>query len=432
MQVSVEMTSELSRKMTVIVPEALVQEKISQRLKTLAREVKIDGFRPGKVPAQVVKKMYGEQVRGEVSGDLINNTFYKALEEQNINPAGRPLIEEIDDQADGFKYTAVFEVYPEISLAAVAQLEVMRPIASVADSDVDDMIEKLRVQKQDWLIVDRAAQTLDRVTTGFTGISEDENFTDGRIEDFKVICGEKKMIPGFEENLIGLSAGDNKVFSITFPEDYNHEKLAGKVAEFNIDVTSVEEPVLPTIDEAFIAAYGISGGTVELFRADIKNNMERELEQALRGKLKIAVMNELYEKVQVTLPNALIDAEVENLLKPYIEKAKKENINFEELNIPRDAFEERAKRRVALGLILSEVVQKNSIKLDNDKVLNTIQNMAKSYERPEDVVSWYYSDENRLDDVRQMVLEDQVIEWLVTQAKVTDETVKFSDIMDQR
>ena len=431
MQVSVEMTSELSRKMTVNVPEALVQEKISQRLKSLAREVKIDGFRPGKVPAQVVKKMYGEQVRGEVSGDLINSTFYKALEDQNINPVGRPLIEEID-QADGFKYTAVFEVYPEISLAGVNQLEVVRPIASVADSDVDDMIEKLRAQKQDWLIVDRNAQTLDRVTVGFTGIADEENFTDGRIEDFKVICGEKKMIPGFEENLIGLKAGDNKVFSVTFPKDYNHEKLAGKIAEFNVDVTSVEEPILPAIDEEFIAAYGISNGSLESFRADIKNNMERELEQALRGKLKIAVMDELYEKIQITTPNTLIDTEVENLLKPYIETAKRQKTNLEELNIPRDAFEEQAKRRVALGLILSEVVQKNSIEIDNSKVLSTIENMAKSYERPEDVVKWYYSDEKRLDDIRQMVLEDQVIEWLVTQAKVTDETVKFSDVMDQR
>ena len=431
MQVSVEMTSELSRKMTVNVPEALVQEKIAQRLKSLAREVKIDGFRPGKVPAQVVKKMYGEQVRGEVSGDLINSTFYKALEDENINPVGRPLIEEID-QADGFKYTAVFEVYPEISLAAVNKLEVVRPIASVADSDVDDMIEKLRAQKQDWLIVDRGAQALDRITVGFTGIADDENFTDGRIEDFKVICGEKKMIPGFEENLIGLKANDNKVFSVTFPEDYSHEKLAGKIAEFNVDVTSVEEPILPAIDQEFIAAYGISNGSLESFRADIKNNMERELEQALRGKLKIAVMDELYEKVQITTPNTLIDTEVENLLKPYIEKAKKQNTNIEELSIPRDAFEEQAKRRVALGLILSEVVQKNSIEIDNGKVLSTIENMAKSYERPEDVVKWYYSDEKRLDDVRQMVLEDQVIEWLITQAKVTDETVKFSDVMDQR
>ena len=431
MQVSVEMTSELSRKMTVNVPEALVQEKMSQRLKSLARDVKVDGFRPGKVPPQVVKKMYGEQVRNEVFNDLINSTFPKALEEQKINPVGRPLIEEIE-QAEGFQYTAVFEVYPEISLAGVAELEVARPIASVADSDVDSMIEKLRAQKQDWLLVDRPAQTLDRVTTGFIGISEEENFTDGRIEDFKVICGEKKMIPGFEENLIGLKAGDNKVFSITFPEDYNHEKLAGKLAEFNVDVISVEEPVLPAIDEAFIAAYGVSGGTIELFRADIKNNLERELQQVLHDKLKTAVMDELYEKIQITIPNALIDLEVENLLKPYIETAKRKKTNLDELNIPRDSFEKQAKRRVALGLILSEVVQKNSIKIDNDKVLTTIETMSKSYERPEDVVSWYYSDEKRLDDVRQMVLEDQVIEWLVTQAKVTDETINFSDVMDKR
>jgi len=431
MQVSVETTSELSRKMTVNVPETLVQEKIAQRFKTLAREVKIDGFRPGKVPAHVVKKMYGEQVRNEVLGDLINSTFPEALEEQNLNLAGRPYIEEVEN-TEGFKYTAVFEVYPEISLAGVDQLEVVRPTATVADSDVDDMIEKLRAQKQDWSIVDRASQVLDRVTIGFTGVSEGENFTDGRIEDFKVVCGEKKMIPGFEDNLINLKAGDNKVFSVTFPEDYNHEKLAGKVAEFNVDVASVEEPVLPTIDEEFIAAYGISDGTLESFRADIKNNMERELEQALRGKLKLAVMDELYEKIQITIPNALIDSEVENLLKPYVEKAKRQKVNIEELNIPRDAFEEQAKRRVALGLILSEVVQKNSIEIDNGKVLTTIENMAKSYERPDDVVRWYYSDEKRLDDVRQMVLEDQVIEWLVVQAKVTDETIKFSDVMDPR
>ena len=431
MQVSVEMTSELSRKMTVNVPEALVQEQMSQRLKSLARDVKVDGFRPGKVPLQVVKKMYGEQVRNEVFSDLINSTFPKALEEQKLNPVGRPLIEEIE-QAEGFKYTAVFEIYPEISLAGVAQLEVARPIASVSDSDVDVMIEKLRVQKQDWLLVDRPAQIFDRVTTGFTGISEEENFTDGRIEDFKVICGEKKMIPGFEENLIDLKAGDNKVFSITFPEDYNHEKLAGKIAEFNVDVISVEEPVLPAVDEAFIEAYGVSGGTIELFRADIKNNLERELQQVLANKLKTAVMDELYEKIQITIPNALIDLEVENLLKPYIETAKRKKTNLDELNIPRDSFEKQAKRRVALGLILSEVVQKNSIEINNDKVLTTIETMAKSYERPEDVVSWYYSDEKRLDDVRQMVLEDQVIEWLVTQAKVTDETVNFSDVMDQR
>ena len=431
MQVSVEKTSELSRKMTVSVPEAIVQEKMAERLKSLAREVKVDGFRPGKVPQHVVKKMFGDKVRGEIASDLINATFYDALKEQDLNPVGQPHFQPLDE-SEGFKYTVVFEVYPDISLDGAAGLEVVRPVAAVSDSDVDDMIEKLRVQKQTWHIIDRPAQEHDRVTISFSGTSEDVNFTDGRVESFEVVCGEKKMIPGFEDNLIGLEAGANKIFSVAFPADYGNTALAGKAAEFNVDVIKVEEAVLPEIDENFIKAYGIDGGSVESFRDDVKENMERELEQALRSKLKNAVMDALYEKIPLTAPNALVDMEVENLMKPYIETAKRQKMKLEDLKLPRDVFEEQAKRRVALGLILSEIVHENKIVVDNDKVRSTIEDMAKSYERPEDVVKWYYSDEKRLNDVQQMVLEDQTIEWLVAQAKVTDETVKFSDVMDRR
>jgi trigger factor len=431
MQVSVEKTSELSRKMTVSVPEAVVQEKMAERLKSLAREVKVDGFRPGKVPSHVVKKLYGDKIRNEIATDLINATFYDALKDQDLNPVGHPHFQPLDE-SEGFKYTVVFEVYPDISLDGAAGLEVVRPVAAVSDSDVDDMIEKLRVQKQTWHIIDRPAQDHDRVTISFSGTSEDVNFTDGRVENFEVICGEKKMIPGFEDHLIGLETDANKIFSVTFPDDYGNAALAGKAAEFNVDVIKVEEPVLPEIDAEFIKAYGIEGDSVESFRDDVKNNMERELEQALRAKLKNAVMDALYEKIPLTAPNALIDLEVENLLKPYIETAKRQNMKLEDLKLPRDVFEEQAKRRVALGLILSEIVHENKMTVDNDKVRSTIEDMAKSYERPEDVVSWYYSDEKRLGDVQQMVLEDQTIEWLVAQAKVTDETVKFSDVMDRR
>ena len=431
MQVSVEKTSELSRKMTVSVPEAVVQEKMAERLKSLAREVKVDGFRPGKVPAHVVKKMYGDKIRNEIATDLINATFYDALKDQDLNPVGHPHFQPLDE-SEGFKYTVVFEVYPDISLDAAAGLEVVRPVAAVSDSDVDDMIGKLRTQKQTWHIIDRPAQEQDRVTISFSGTSEDVNFTDGQVENFEVICGEKKMIPGFEDNLIGLETGANKIFSVTFPEDYGNTALAGKVAEFNVDVIKVEAAVLPEIDVAFIKAYGIDGDSVESFRDDVKNNMERELEQALRAKLKTAVMDALYEKIPLTAPNALVDLEVENLMKPYIETAKRQKMNLEDLKLPRDVFEEQAKRRVALGLILSEIVHENKLTVDNDKVRTTIEDMAKSYERPEDVVNWYYSDEKRLADVQQMVLEDQTIEWLVARAKVTDETVKFSDVMDRR
>jgi trigger factor len=431
MQVSVEKTSELSRKMTVSVPEAVVQEKMAARLKSLAREVKIDGFRPGKVPQQVVKKMFGDRVRGEIASDLIKETYYDALEGQDLKPAGHPHIQPLDE-ADGFKYTAVFEVYPEISLEGINQLEVVRPVATVNDSDVDQMIEKLRAQQQTWHVVDRPAQEHDKVTISFSGTSEGDSFTEGSVPSHEVVCGSKQMIPGFEDNLIGLEVGAHKDFTLTFPENYGNEKLAGKVAEFEVDVIKVEEPLQAEVNEDFVKIYGIEDGSIESFRADIRNNMERELEQALRSRLKGSVMDALYEKIQLTAPNTLVDIEVENLMKPYIETAKRQKINLEDLQLPRDAVEGQAKRRVALGLILGEIIQKNAIELDYGKVRSAIEDMAKSYERPQDVVAWYYADESRLNDVQQMVLEDQAVEWLVAQVKVSDEAVNFSDVMERQ
>ncbi|MGZ8187268.1 MAG: trigger factor [Methylosarcina sp.] len=431
MQVSVEKTSELSRKMTVSVSEDVVQEKMAERLKSLAREIKIDGFRPGKVPAHVVKKMYGDKVRSEVTGDLIQSTFYQALQDQDLKPAGYPHIHPAEE-TEGFKYTAVFEVYPEISLQGVNQLEIQRPVATVEEADVDAMIEKLRVQRKSWNTVDRASEINDRITISFTGSAEGENFTDGKVENYSVEIGSKQMIPGFEDNLIGLAAGDNKTFTVSFPEDYGNAQLAGKAAEFEVEVVKVEEPVLPEIDEAFIKAYGITEGTLEAFREDVRNTMERELEQALRGNLKNAVMDALYEKVQVTIPNSLIDEEVENLMKPYKESAKKRKMKLEDLQLPRDMFEEQAKRRVALGLVLGEIIQQNGIKVDNDKVRSVIEDMSRNYERPQDVIDWYYRDEKRLNDVQQMVLEDQAVEWLISQGKVTDYPMSFSDVMQNQ
>ena len=431
MQVSVEKTSELSRKMTVIVPETVVQEKMAERLKSLARDVKIDGFRPGKVPQHVVKKMYGERVRGEIANDLIKDTYYDALQDQDLKPAGFPHIESLED-TDGFKYTAIFEVYPEIVLDGVNQLDVVKPVSTVSDADVDRMIEKLRTQKQTWQIAERPAQDQDNVVISFSGTSEGENFTDGQVDDFSVVLGAKRMITGFEDNLLGLSAGESKTFNLDFPEDYGSEQLAGKTAEFIVTVAKVEEPVLAVIDEEFVKAYGVEDGSVDSFRADVRNNMERELELALKARFKNSVMDALYEKIQLVVPNTLVDSEVETMMKPYIENAKRQKIKPDDLNLPRDAFEDQAKRRVALGLILGEIIQKNTIQLDANKVRSTIEDMAKSYERPEDVIAWYYSDETRLNDVQQMVLEDQVVEWLVAKAKVSEETVAFGDVMDKQ
>ena len=431
MQVSVEKTSELSRKMTVSVPEEVIQEKMELRFKSLAREVKLDGFRPGKVPQHVVKKMFGARVRGEVTGDLIQSTYFEALQEQQLRPAGYPHIQPSDEK-EGFKYTAEFEVYPEISLEGIDQIEVTRKNATVEEADLDAMIERIRKQNTAWNPVERASQENDKVTIHFSGVADGENFTDGKVENHQVEIGAKQMIPGFEDNLIGLEAGESKTFEVTFPEKYGNEKLAGKAAEFAIEMVKVEEPVLPEVDAEFIKSYGIESGDITAFREDIKTNMERELDQAVRNDLKNKVMDALYKQIIVTLPNTLVDQEVDSMMKPYIENAKKQNLKLEDLNLPRETFEEQARRRVALGLILAEIIQKNNIKTDDVQVRATIEDMAKSYERPSDVINWYYSDEKRLNEVRQLVLEDQTVEWLVSQAKVADEKVSFDDIMGKK
>lgn len=431
MQVSVEKTSELNRKMTVSVPDAILQEKMETRFKKLAREVKVDGFRPGKVPTSMVKKLYGERVKHEVAGDLIQSTYFEALQQQELVPAGHPNITPAD-KGEGFEYVAEFEVYPEIGLEAINNLDITRPTADVTEADVDNMIEKLRQQKKTWSTVERVSQEGDKVTIHFSGISEGENFTDGKVENYAVEIGGKQMIPGFEDELRGLSAGETKTFKITFPEKYNSEKLAGKEAEFEIELVKTEEPVLPELDADFIKAYGVEEGDADSFRADVKANMERELTQGLKNKLKNAVMDALYENVKITLPNALIDQEIQSLMKPYTERASKAKLKLEDLNLPRDMFENQAKRRVALGLILGEIIQKNEIKIDADKVRAVIDDMAKSYEKPEDVVNWYYADNSRLNDVQQMVLEDQAVAWVIERARVTDQSVGFEDVMERQ
>ena len=430
MQVSVEKTSELSRKMTVAVPETVVQEKIAERLKNLARQVKIDGFRPGKVPQNVVNKMYADRVRGEVAGDLVQSTYYDVVRDQDLKPVGQPQIHEFDDK-EGVRYTAEFEVYPEISLTGLDGIEIVRPIATVQESDVDAMIEKLREQKKTWFEVERQSRDKDRVTIAFSGICEGKNFTEGTVQDFPVEIGAKQMIPGFEDNLTDLKKGDVKAFSVTFPEQYNNESLAGKPAEFEIEVVKVEEPSLPALDEDFIKSYGTQDGSPSTFRADVTANMQRELSQALQARLKNAVLGAVYEKIKPVVPNALIDDEVEHLMKPYIESARRQKLKSDELKLPKEAFKAEAERRVALGLILGEIIQINSIKVDDHKVRAAIEDMAKSYQEPEAFVNWYYTDKTRLSGVQQMVLEDQTVDWLLAKAKITDETTSFSAIMDK-
>lgn len=431
MQVSVEKTSELSRKMFVSVPKTVMEEKVSAGLKSLARNVKIDGFRPGKVPAHIVSKMYGERVRNEVTGDLIQSTYIQAIQDQKLNPAGYPHIHSTDADADNFNYIAEFEVYPEISLTGLENIVVQRPQAKVEDVDFDNMLLKLRQQRRTWSNVERASANSDRITLSFTGVSEGENFTDGKVENFQVEIGEGKMIPGFEDQLLGLQVGAQKTFDIQFPEEYASEKLAGKMATFDIEVINLEEAVLPEIDADFVKIYGVTSGDTEEFKSDVRANMERELKHALRDKLKNAVMDVLYSTFKFEIPGVLIKNEINHLMQPYLENAKKRKMKVEDLNLPPELFEEQAKRRVALGLILAEIIRTNQIKVDSAKVRTTVEELAQTYEDPAQVVNWYFADQKRLEDVEQMVLEEQTVEWIISKTQVQDVDVSFEAAMNR-
>jgi trigger factor len=428
MQVSVETTSSLSRKMTVQVPEEVIQEKVSQKLQSYSKSVRVDGFRPGKVPARVIKSKFGADARNDVISELLQSSFYEALTQEKLNPAGMPKIDPAEKgEGEGLEFVATFEVYPEISIKPLEELSLSQQVSSVTDQDLDEMIERLRDQKKNWKEIDRASKSDDQVTITFEGKLGGESFTDGKVEDFDVEIGSGKMIPGFEEKLLGHKAGEELSFDIEFPEDYGNEKLSGKTAQFEVAISKVAEKELPEVDAEFAKSFGVEDGDLEKFRTDIRGNMERELKQAVKNKVKGHVMDSLLEENPVELPVALIDQEIERMLAPYKEAAQKQGKS--EADMPREMFEDQAKKRVGLGLLLSEVVKTNELSVDKDKVQETIKEMAQSYDEPEEVINWYNSNPEQLGQIESMVLEDMLVDFVLDKAKVTEEKVAFTEIV---
>jgi trigger factor len=431
MQVSVETTSELSRKMTVQVPEEEVQEKIASRLKSLANRIKIDGFRPGKVPQSLLKKRYGPQVREEVLSDLIQSSFYQAVREEKLRPAGAPEITARQvEEGSGLEYEANFEVMPEFVLMPLETLEVKRFVSEVTEADVDAMIERLRAQRKIWQDVDRAAATGDRVTISFEGKIGEESFTDGKVENVAVVIGSNQMIPGFEDKLAGATAGSKLEFELSFPADYPNQKLAGNAAQFAVDVLKAEESHLPEVNEEFAKSYGIEEGGVEAFRSDIRANMEREMKRALQTRTKTSVMDALFAKNTIALPNALVQDELNELLAPYRQAAQKRKQEFDEGKL-KEQLEPLARRRVALALILGKIIETNNLTVDQRRVRSMVEELAASYESPEDVVRWYYAEPKRLREVENVVMEDQVVDLVLDKAKVSEEKLAFQELMQQ-
>ncbi len=431
MQVSVEATSGLERRMTVQVSEERVEKEVQGRLQRLARTAKLKGFRPGKVPMSVVKSHYGSQVRQEVVGDVIQSSFYEAVVKENLRPAGQPTIEPKSlDAGKSLEYTATFEVMPEIEPASLKGVKLEKLSAEVTDSDLDAMLETLRKQRTRWEAVERGAQDGDRVVIDFTGTINGTPFQGNEGKQVPVVIGAKRMISGFEEGLVGAKTAGKLILDLKFPEEYAYKEVAGKPVQFTVTVHRVEEPHLPAVDDEFAKSFAVTEGGVEALRKEVRQNMERELAQAITGRVKQSVMDRLLELNKIELPKALIKQEAEQLA-----AQMRQNMHIPAgksgVNLDIAMFEEQARRRVGLGLVLSEIIKRNQLKADPAKVREQVETVASTYERPQDVIDWYYADRNRLAEVESLVLENQVVEWALQEADVAETKSSFNELMNR-
>jgi trigger factor len=417
--------------MTVELPAERVDGEVETRLRHLAKTVRMDGFRPGKVPFNMVRKRYGDQVRQEVFGELIQSSYGEALRQENLHPAGRP--SDIDPKDTGagnaVSYVATFEVLPEVKLGDLNALSVTRPQAEVTDADVDAMIDKLRKQRTRWSKVERAAADGDRVVVSFEGRMNGELFDGGSASDVPVVLGAKGMIPGFEAGLQGASAGEERTLEVTFPEDYHVKELAGKPATFKAEVKEVQEAQLPEVDEAFARIFGVQSGGVEAFRTEVRGNMERELQEKIAAITKERVMDALLASTELAAPKALVEEECASM-RDRTRAQLGTSAAAGGFELPLSLFEEQATRRVKLGLLIAEVVKANGIKVDQERVRQRVEAFAQTYERPQEVINFYYSNRGQLGAVENLVLEDQVVDWVLGQVKAEQEATSFDALMN--
>ena len=431
MQVSVETTSGLERRMTVQIPKDKLDQEVQVRLKQLAGKAKIQGFRPGKVPMNVIKQRYGGQVEQEVMGELIQSSYVEALTQENLRPAGMPHIQPAESTSESgeMTYTATFEVYPEIAVKGLENIKVEQPVLEISEQDMDEMLETIRKQRKQWKEADKAAENGDRVVIDFEGFMDGEAFEGGTAQDYALELGAKRMIPGFEDQLVGIKAGEERSINVKFPADYHAKNLADKDVEFKVKAHKVEAPELPELNDEFAESFGITEGGLDRLREQVKENMEREAKQKIRSQVKQQVLDGIVEQNPVDLPKVLIDGEIEHLM-----QQQRQAMGLSEGNQTQDIdpklFEDQARRRVALGLILSELIKQNEIKVEPAKLREAIENIAASYERPEEVVKYYYGDKERLSEIENLVLEDEAIDWVVTQASVTDKKTTFNELMN--
>ncbi len=436
MAVTVETLEKLERKITLSLPLTTIQTEVDARLKRLARTVKMDGFRPGKVPLSVVAQRYGYSVQYEVLNDKVGEAFAQASNEAQLRVAGQPRITEKDGAPEGqVTFDAVFEVFPEVKIADLSDAEVERLSAEVDETAIEKTLDILRKQRRTFA---QRAQTApaedgDRVTVDFEGKIDGEPFQGGKAEDFQFLVGEGQMLKEFEDAVRGMKSGESKTFPLAFPEDYHGKDVAGKTADFLVTLKKIEAANLPEVNEQFAKSLGIADGTVEGLRADIKKNLEREVKFRLMARNKQAVMDALVAKAELDLPNAAIQAEIARLLEGARADLKQRGIkDADKAEIPEDIFRPQAERRVRLGLVLAELVRANALQATPEQLKTHIDELAASYEKPEDVVRWYFGDRQRLAEVEAVVVENNVTSFVLGKAKVTDKAVSFEELMGQQ
>lgn len=430
MQVSVETTQGLGRRLSITVPADTIKQAIKKELINAAKSVRIDGFRKGHVPMNIVEKRYGASVRQDVLGDTMQRSFVDAIIKEKINPAGAPnYVPGEYKEGEDFTFAVEFEVYPDVELKGLDSIEVEKPVVEVHEADVDTMLETLRKQQATWKDSDSAVKAEDRVTVDFTGSIDGEEFEGGKASDFVLAMGQDRMIPGFEEGLLGHKAGEEFIIDVNFPEDYHAENLKGKAAKFTIVLKKVEERELPELSEDFIKRFGVADGSVAGLRAEVRKNMERELKGAVRNRIKTQAIEGLVTANEIDVPAALIDGEVDVLRRQSAQRyGGKEK---QALELPRELFEEQAKRRVVVGLLLGEVISTNDLKADEDRVKTLIEEMASAYEDPSEVVEFYSKNKELMSNMRNVALEEQAVEALLAKAKVTEKPTTFSELMNQ-
>lgn len=430
MQVSVETTQGLERRLTIRVPGTKVDTEVESRLQRLAKTQRVDGFRPGKVPVSIVRKRYGAAVREEVAFDVAQRSFVEAVVAEKLNPAGTPTLQlTANNEGQDLEFVATVEVYPVFDVQGIDALAVDKPVAEVTAADVDAMLETLRQQQAKWQVVEREAAQGDRLVIDFQGSIDGTPFDGGKAENFTVGIGAGRMIPGFEEALVGHKAGDSFTAPVAFPADYHAEHLKGKAAEFAITVNKVEARVLPEIDAEFVKAYGVAEGTIEALKAEVTKNMERELRGALKNQTKEKVIDALLAANPVDVPKSLVDQEVDHLRQQAVERfGGGRGGKLPEL--PREIFAEQAERRVRIGLVLGQFIRQSELKVDDARVETILNDIAGAYEEPAEVIKYYQSQNELMQSVRNLALEDQAIDAVLAKAKVTEVKKAFSDVVN--